>query len=71
MLNNLKNIYMSEKEKCGTIELKKDELNDEQGEAINKRSQAVETENTRKQESRMMNFFNQEFFERKIDFKPK
>ncbi len=30
-----------------------------------------DTESARKQESRMMNFFNQEFLERKIDFKPK
>jgi len=28
-------------------------------------------EYNKKQESRMMNFFNQEFLDRKIDFKPK
>jgi len=28
-------------------------------------------EQNKKQESRMMNFFNQEFVDRKIDFKPK
>ncbi len=57
---------MSEKEKAP--ESKKEDFQEEQTEAANKRS---ETEHSRKQESRMMNFFNQEFFERKIDFKPK
>jgi hypothetical protein len=30
-----------------------------------------ESEQNKRQESRMMNFFNQEFIDRKIDFKPK
>lgn len=50
-------------------ELKKEEIPDEQAESYAKKVQ--DTEHTRKQESRMMNFFNQEFLERKIDFKPK
>jgi hypothetical protein len=57
---------MSEKEK--QVEQRKEELIEENTEAANKRS---ETEHSRRQESRMMNFFNQEFLERKIDFKPK
>ena len=44
-------------------------MNEDQQE-YNKKS-IYENENTKKQESRMMNFFNQEFVERKIDFKPK
>jgi hypothetical protein len=62
---------MSEKEKGATTEIKRDEGQDEHGEAYNKKSQLAESEQSRKQESRMMNFFNQEFFDRKIDFKPK
>jgi hypothetical protein len=61
---------MLEKEKSGINEIKKEE-SEEMGEAYNKRMQNNENEHSRKQESRMMNFFNQEFFERKIDFKPK
>jgi hypothetical protein len=62
---------MSEKEKGGITEIKKEEAIEDQGEAFNKKGQATENDHSRKQESRMMNFFNQEFFERKIDFKPK
>jgi hypothetical protein len=62
---------MSEKEKGATSENKREEGQDENGEAFIKKSQLAETEQSRKQESRMMNFFNQEFFDRKIDFKPK
>jgi len=51
-------------------EVKKEENPEEQSETTNKRNVA-DNENSRKQESRMMNFFNGEFFERKIDFKPK
>lgn len=61
---------MSEKEKGGINEIKKED-NEELGEAYNKKIQNSENDHSRKQESRMMNFFNQEFFERKIDFKPK
>lgn len=32
---------------------------------------SADNEQTKKQDSRMMTFFNQEFIERKIDFKPK
>ncbi len=32
---------------------------------------STDNEHTKKQDSRMMTFFNQEFIERKIDFKPK
>jgi hypothetical protein len=31
----------------------------------------ISDDHTKKQDSRMMTFFNQEFIERKIDFKPK
>ena len=62
---------MSEKDKIIISEIKKEEVQDDAGEAFNKRTLAIENEHSRKQESRMMNFFNQEFFERKIDFKPK
>jgi hypothetical protein len=62
---------MSEKDKIIIPEIKKEEVQDDGGEAFNKRTLASENEHSRKQESRMMNFFNQEFFERKIDFKPK
>ncbi len=31
----------------------------------------ITDDQTKKQDSRMMTFFNQEFIERKIDFKPK
>lgn len=30
-----------------------------------------DTEQSKKQDSRVMNFFNQEFIDRKIDFKPR
>lgn len=56
---------MSEKERQS--EIKKEEP-EEYIEPANKK---IENDFSRKQESRMMNFFNQEFFERKIDFKPK
>jgi hypothetical protein len=62
---------MSEKEKGATTDLKREEVHEENVEAFIKKSQLNETEQSRKQESRMMNFFNQEFFDRKIDFKPK
>ncbi len=62
---------MSEKDKLLVSEIKKEEPQEDCGEAFNKRTLANENEHSRKQESRMMNFFNQEFFERKIDFKPK
>jgi hypothetical protein len=57
---------MSEKEK--QVDQRKEEVGDENTETANKKS---ETEHSRRQESRMMNFFNQEFLDRKIDFKPK
>jgi len=45
----------------------------DEGETTAKKMQssACEQEQTKKQESRMMNFFNQEFVDRKIDFRPK
>jgi hypothetical protein len=54
---------MSEKEK-----IKEDTLDDNQ-EIFTKK--VIENEHHKRQESRMMNFFNQEFLDRKIDFKPK
>jgi hypothetical protein len=56
---------MSEREK--TIEKKEDTL-DEQQEVFAKK---ITDDHHKRQESRMMNFFNQEFLDRKIDFKPK
>jgi hypothetical protein len=51
---------------------KPDENQEEQGEGVNKKiNQNYDSELSKKQESRMMNFFNQEFLDRKIDFKPK
>jgi hypothetical protein len=44
---------------------------EEQSEFSKKNQNNYENEQNRKQESRMMNFFNQEFIDRKIDFKPK
>lgn len=45
----------------------------DEGEATSKKMQSsnYEQEQNKKQESRMMNFFNQEFVDRKIDFRPK
>lgn len=45
----------------------------DEGESGNKKLQINnnDIEHNKKQESRMMNFFNQEFVDRKIDFKPK
>lgn len=45
----------------------------DEGEATAKKMQSnnYEQEQNKKQESRMMNFFNQEFVDRKIDFRPK
>lgn len=45
----------------------------DESEAANKRLQAAnyDVDHNKRQESRMMNFFNQEFVDRKIDFKPK
>jgi hypothetical protein len=57
---------MSEREK--TLDKKEDTL-DEQQEIFTKK--LTENEQHKRQESRMMNFFNQEFLDRKIDFKPK
>ena len=48
---------------------KKEEVIEDQNEALKKIS--ADTEHNKKQDSRMMTFFNQEFVERKIDFKPK
>jgi hypothetical protein len=57
---------MSDREKSMD---KKEDTIDEQQEIFTKK--ATESEQHKKQESRMMNFFNQEFLDRKIDFKPK
>lgn len=62
---------MSEKDKFSNIENKKEDNQDDLDQLNNKRAAVIEADNSRKQESRMMNFFNQEFVERKIDFKPK
>ena len=64
---------MLEKERSNSTEIntRKEETLEDHGEALNKKMQQTENEQSRKQESRMMNFFNQEFLERKIDFKPK
>ncbi len=45
----------------------------DEGEANTKKLQSsnYDIEQNKRQESRMMNFFNQEFVDRKIDFKPK
>ena len=45
----------------------------DEGESGNKKLQINnnDIEHNKKQESRMMNFFNQEFVDRNIDFKPK
>jgi hypothetical protein len=56
---------MSEKEK--NIEKKDDALDDQQ-EIFTKK---ITEDQHKRQESRMMNYFNQEFVDRKIDFKPK
>jgi len=54
------------------IENKPEENQEDQAEGLNKKQIPItEIDFSKKQESRMMNFFNQEFFERKIDFKPK
>jgi hypothetical protein len=53
-------------------EIKQEENQEEPSEGMNKKINVnYDTEHSKKQESRMMNFFNQEFFDRKIDFKPK
>jgi hypothetical protein len=63
---------MSDKDKISNIETKKEDNQDELDHQQNNKKPTVnEADNSRKQESRMMNFFNQEFLERKIDFKPK
>jgi len=45
----------------------------DEGESNTKKLQSnnYDIEQNKRQESRMMNFFNQEFVDRKIDFKPK
>ncbi len=45
----------------------------DEGDPAGKKIQSsnYEQEQNKKQESRMMNFFNQEFVDRKIDFRPK
>jgi hypothetical protein len=48
---------------------KKEEVTEDHNEALKKIS--ADTEHHKKQDSRMMTFFNQEFVERRIDFKPK
>ena len=48
---------------------KKEEVTEDQYEASKKLNPDID--NNKKQDSRMMAFFNQEFVERKIDFKPK
>ena len=63
---------MSDKDKVSNIENKKEDNQDDLDQQLNNKKPAInEADNSRKQESRMMNFFNQEFVERKIDFKPK
>lgn len=55
-----------------SIENKPEENQEDQAEGLYKKTNPInETDFSKKQESRMMNFFNQEFFDRKIDFKPK
>jgi hypothetical protein len=44
---------------------------EENSENIRKMQANYESEQIKKQEARMMTYFNQEFIERKIDFKPK
>jgi hypothetical protein len=54
------------------VDIKMEEVTEEQPDSFNKRTAGnYDTEHSKRQESRMMNFFNQEFFDRKIDFKPK
>jgi hypothetical protein len=60
------------KEMRSNLEIKNEEIQAEPAEVLNKKiNPGYDNEHSKKQESRMMNFFNQEFFDRKIDFKPK
>lgn len=50
---------------------RREEGGEENQETHRKNHQTGDIEQSKKHESRMMNFFNQEFIDRKIDFKPK
>jgi len=58
-------------EKSENTQMQIDENNQQQQKKSQAQAINQDIEHNKKQESRMMNFFNQEFLDRKIDFKPK